>query len=668
VLLGTSIAWFALDVAFYGINLNSSIVIEAIGFAGNIHEDKPSRFITRNCLGSIIINILGSVPGYWITMFTIEKLGRKTIQLMGFGILTVLYAILGFAYSQILSKSTGAFIFLFSLAQLFQNFGPNVTTFVIPGEVFPTRFRSTAHGISAAAGKFGAIVAQGGFLQLTDVGGKNNWINHLLQIFGAFMLLGFFVTFWIPESKGKTLEEICDESEDTEAKAVYELCPIEGSKGTFKILQYSLVYRDSRSTPADPERDNKWLSCAFDCLTKHYDIALGHCVQLPDRNVIVVDQEDRDKQRFFSHSEPQLSVDEFNKIRYRRDMWPPALDLLLSSRTKNTECLISAVAVHLQDGLLITLSVSHIIADAAGVAILLQQWASIAAQLLESKERTCGLLLPKLRVDYDHPAFWKSLKSHLADTHPYVNYIDQQNYGDLHELQAKVATLYKTGSLDGEQALAMRVIYLSESNIAKIAQKFNKADGSSALHGVQVFYALLWQRYVAAALHTSTTEVSPQDTIFLNILHNVRGLVSADSYVGNGVSTVYVPSTIGEILQLPTIELAIKIKSLVNTVTPGAAVHLAEAISNPDSTFALKAIHKYSLPASHMTISNASRMPFYETDFGLGKPLAVLWGTRPTDTMSSWLPHSSAEGEGGIDIYFGMRDSIYDALKADKLL
>ncbi|KAJ2559959.1 hypothetical protein EV175_000072 [Coemansia sp. RSA 1933] len=214
VLLGTSIAWFALDVAFYGINLNTSIVISAIGFAGNMDTDKPSRYIIRNCLGNIIINLLGSVPGYWISVFTIEHLGRKRIQLMGFAALTVLYIILGFAYHKILDKSTGAFIFLFTVAQLFQNFGPNVTTFVIPGEVFPTRFRATAHGISAAAGKLGAVVAQGGFMLLKDRGGKNAFIDHLLEIFALFMLIGFAVTFWIPESKGKTLEEICDEREE----------------------------------------------------------------------------------------------------------------------------------------------------------------------------------------------------------------------------------------------------------------------------------------------------------------------------------------------------------------------------------------------------------------------------------------------------------------------
>jgi PHS family inorganic phosphate transporter-like MFS transporter len=51
-------------------------------------------------------------------------------------------------------------MFLYCLANFFQNFGPNVTTFVIPGEVFPTRYRATAHGFSAACGKLGAIVAQ----------------------------------------------------------------------------------------------------------------------------------------------------------------------------------------------------------------------------------------------------------------------------------------------------------------------------------------------------------------------------------------------------------------------------------------------------------------------------------------------------------------------------
>ena len=53
-----------------------------------------------------------------------------------------------------------AFVALYCLANFFTNFGPNVTTFIIPGEIFPTRYRSTAHGIAAACGKLGAIVSQ----------------------------------------------------------------------------------------------------------------------------------------------------------------------------------------------------------------------------------------------------------------------------------------------------------------------------------------------------------------------------------------------------------------------------------------------------------------------------------------------------------------------------
>lgn len=79
----------------------------------------------------------------------------------------------GFGFRTIVSHSPKAFVFLYCLANFFQNFGPNTTTFVIPGEAFPTRYRSTAHGISAASGKLGAIVAQVGFAQLKDFGGTN---------------------------------------------------------------------------------------------------------------------------------------------------------------------------------------------------------------------------------------------------------------------------------------------------------------------------------------------------------------------------------------------------------------------------------------------------------------------------------------------------------------
>ncbi|KAF8933298.1 Inorganic phosphate transporter pho84 [Haplosporangium gracile] len=211
VLLGTSMTWFALDVAFYGIGLNNTFILSSIHFSpitGNAYET-----IWNATVGQAIIVLLGAIPGYWFTVFLIERLGRIKIQVLGFVMSCILFCILGFAYNPIHNQSPVLFIFLFALTQFFQNFGPNATTFIIPGEVFPTRYRSTGHGISAGMGKLGAIVAQIGFSSLKDKGGKNAGIPQLLQIFALFMFIGLLFTYLVPETKGKTLEELCGDED-----------------------------------------------------------------------------------------------------------------------------------------------------------------------------------------------------------------------------------------------------------------------------------------------------------------------------------------------------------------------------------------------------------------------------------------------------------------------
>jgi PHS family inorganic phosphate transporter-like MFS transporter len=135
---------------------------------------------------------------------------------MGFVLLTILFATMGFAYEKLTATKGGtdAFVFLYCLADFFQNFGPNTTTFVIPGEVFPTRYRSTAYGISAASGKLGAVIAQVGFARLVNIGGTSKFIKHILEIFAFFMLTGIFSTLLLPETKNLTLEELSNEDQN----------------------------------------------------------------------------------------------------------------------------------------------------------------------------------------------------------------------------------------------------------------------------------------------------------------------------------------------------------------------------------------------------------------------------------------------------------------------
>ncbi|KAG8697243.1 Inorganic phosphate transporter pho84 [Ceratobasidium sp. 394] len=224
VLLGTAYSWMALDIAFYGLGLNNSNVLMAIGFGDSPGPNVLGRGIYHTLhnvsVGNLILSAGGYIPGYWVTFLFIDHWGRKPIQLMGFALLTIIFLSMGFGYDAMVhppAPPNQAFVFLYCLANFFQNFGPNTTTFIVPGEAFPTRFRSTAHGISAASGKFGAILAQVGFawLRHDDSSPDGAFVKRILQTFALFMLSGVFSTLIIEETKGRSLEDLSNESQDS---------------------------------------------------------------------------------------------------------------------------------------------------------------------------------------------------------------------------------------------------------------------------------------------------------------------------------------------------------------------------------------------------------------------------------------------------------------------
>ncbi|PTB64797.1 inorganic phosphate transporter [Trichoderma citrinoviride] len=215
VLLGTTMSWFFLDLAYYGLGLNNSLVLSAIGYAdGHTLYHK----LYNQAVGMIILACAGSIPGYWAAVFTIDSVGRKPLQFIGFLLLTVIFCVLGFCFHAL---SETAMLVLYIVAQFLFNAGPNTTTFIIPGECFPTRYRSTGHGLSAAAGKVGAIIAQVISIPILNKDAPANCkggtscsshLNRLLQLFALFMLLGTLVSLLVPETKGLTLEELSGEA------------------------------------------------------------------------------------------------------------------------------------------------------------------------------------------------------------------------------------------------------------------------------------------------------------------------------------------------------------------------------------------------------------------------------------------------------------------------
>ena len=98
------------------------------------------------------------------------------------------------------------FLAILGLSYFFIQFGPNMTTFVLPSEVFPVSMRTTGHGMAAGIGKLGAFVG----VFLVPVLQDHIGLRGLLAVAGVSAVLGFAVTGLLPEPAGRTLEDVAD--------------------------------------------------------------------------------------------------------------------------------------------------------------------------------------------------------------------------------------------------------------------------------------------------------------------------------------------------------------------------------------------------------------------------------------------------------------------------
>lgn len=199
-LIGTAGSWFIFDIVFYGNGLFSGTLIEMMGFGGK--TPGHDSFLATSEF-NIIISLI-ALPGYWFGTLLIDFYGRKTLQLGGFAAMFVLYSCIGIFYTTLESYST-LFIILYGMTYFAANAGPNTTTYVMPTEVFPTKIRARCHGLSAAAGKLGALLGGAAMKPVLDSLG----VGYTLLICGIISLVGLVLTiFCVKESRDVCLDEL----------------------------------------------------------------------------------------------------------------------------------------------------------------------------------------------------------------------------------------------------------------------------------------------------------------------------------------------------------------------------------------------------------------------------------------------------------------------------
>jgi MFS transporter, PHS family, inorganic phosphate transporter len=198
-LVGASAAWFLLDFAYYGNTVSSPLVLQSLG----AHDTLLHKTLTQ-----LLMFVIFAAPGYAVAALTMDRLGRKTIQVLGFTMMAIAFGAIALIPN--LEKMAMPFVIIYGISFFFTEFGPNATTFVYPSEIFPVRVRTTGHGVAAAMGKLGGFVGVFTFPFLM------RWHGLLAAESGAAIVsaLGAITTiFLLPETKGKSLEEIESESE-----------------------------------------------------------------------------------------------------------------------------------------------------------------------------------------------------------------------------------------------------------------------------------------------------------------------------------------------------------------------------------------------------------------------------------------------------------------------
>lgn len=170
-------------------------------------------------LGEMLFNIvltgITNVIFTFVAIYTVDRLGRKKLMLIGAGGLAVIYAILGLCYHM---HVTGFFMIILVVAAIAcyaMTLGPVV--WVLIAEIFPNRVRAVAVGTCTFALWVGSFSLTYSFPMLNASLGSAG----TFWIYAAICAVGFlFFAARLPETKGKSLEELEAELVTSEKEAV----------------------------------------------------------------------------------------------------------------------------------------------------------------------------------------------------------------------------------------------------------------------------------------------------------------------------------------------------------------------------------------------------------------------------------------------------------------
>lgn len=156
-----------------------------------------------NTFINIVVTGIANLVFTFVAIYTVDRLGRRVLMLLGAGGLAGIYAILGLCYYLEVSGVLMVVLVVMAIACYAMSLGP--VTWVLLSEIFPNKVRAVA----VATGTFALWVASCILTYTFPFLNTFLGTSGTFWIYAAICTLGF-VFFWmrLPETKGKSLEEL----------------------------------------------------------------------------------------------------------------------------------------------------------------------------------------------------------------------------------------------------------------------------------------------------------------------------------------------------------------------------------------------------------------------------------------------------------------------------
>lgn len=156
-----------------------------------------------NTFINIVVTGIANLIFTFVAIYTVDRLGRRALMLIGAGGLAGIYAILGLCYYMEMSGVLMVALVVLAIACYAMSLGP--VTWVLLSEIFPNWVRAVA----VATGTFALWVASCTLTYTFPFLNAGLGTSGTFWIYACICLAGFlFFLKKLPETKGKSLEEL----------------------------------------------------------------------------------------------------------------------------------------------------------------------------------------------------------------------------------------------------------------------------------------------------------------------------------------------------------------------------------------------------------------------------------------------------------------------------